>query len=37
MLQEIHRNHLGLQGCQKRAKESLYWPGMMTQIQERIE
>ena len=28
MLKKIHNSHLGMEGCIRRAKESLFWPGM---------
>ena len=36
MLQRIHSSHLGIVKCKSRARESLFWPGMSTQIEELI-
>ena len=32
MLAKIHESHQGIVRCKQRARECLYWPGMMTQI-----
>ena len=36
MLQRIHSSHLGIVKCKSHARESLFWPGMSTQIEELI-
>ena len=30
----LHSSHLGIEACLRRARESLYWPGMSTQIKD---
>ena len=32
VLKQIHEGHLGLNKCKLRAKETVYWPGLNTQI-----
>ena len=32
MLQAIHASHVGIDGCLRRARESLFWPGMSTDV-----
>ena len=29
MIQRIHSSHTGMEGCLRRARVSLYWPGMV--------
>ena len=36
ILERIHRSHIGTQGCLRRARECVYWPGMTTQIKSRV-
>jgi len=33
-LKAIHKAHLGIVNCKKRAKELVYWPGMNKQIED---
>ena len=33
---KLHSSHLGIQACQRRAREDFYWPGMYTEIEEYI-
>ncbi|KAF8571273.1 hypothetical protein P879_04681 [Paragonimus westermani] len=33
-LQELHRSYLGLNGCVKRGKETVYWPGSTSQVKD---
>ena len=35
MLNAIHEGHLGTELCKRRAKETLFWPGMLGQIADR--
>ena len=37
MLHKIHNSHLGINGCLRRAREILYWPGMNSQVKEYIQ
>ena len=32
----IHRLHIGMEGCLRRARESIYWPGMTSAIKDYI-
>ena len=32
MLQRIHTSHIGVNGCLRRARESLYWPGITAEV-----
>ena len=32
----IHRSHIGMEGCLRRARESIYWPGMTSAIKDYI-
>ena len=34
---DIHLGHSGIEGCLKRARESVYWPGMTADIREHIQ
>ena len=36
MLSKIHSSHLGINGCLRHARESLYWPIMSSDIKEYI-
>ncbi len=36
MLQKTHSTHQGVEACTRRAKDSIFWPGMSSQIQEMI-
>ena len=36
MVQRIHASHIGVEGCLRRARESLYWPGMSRDIKEEV-
>ena len=36
MLERIHSSHLGVNGCLRRARDSLYWPGMTADVQQKI-
>ena len=32
----VHSSHIGIQGCLRRARESVYWPGMNSDLEEFI-
>ncbi|XP_032241511.2 uncharacterized protein K02A2.6-like [Nematostella vectensis] len=36
MLAKIHASHIGIQGCLRRAREVLYWPGMNKEVEEYV-
>ena len=36
MLMKIHASHIGVQGCLRRAREVLYWPGMSKEVEEYV-
>ena len=36
ILKQIHEGHLGLNKCQMRAKETVYWPGLNEQLEQLI-
>ena len=36
MLDIIHESHLGIVKCKSRAREVLFWPGMSSQIEEKV-
>ena len=33
---KLHSSHLGVQACQRRAREAFYWPGMYKEIEEYV-
>ena len=37
ILEKIHYVHLGINGCIRRAKECLFWPGMIRAISDYVE
>ena len=37
MLQRIHTSHLGIDGCQQRARECLYWPRMSSEVKDYVQ
>ena len=37
MLQNIHQGHLGMVKCKRRARQSIFWPGMNKQIEKLIQ
>ena len=36
ILKQIHEGHLGINKCQMRAKETVYWPGLNEQLEQLI-
>ena len=36
MLDRVHYAHIGMNGCLRRAKECIYWPGMDAEIREYV-
>ncbi|CAC5384426.1 unnamed protein product [Mytilus coruscus] len=37
MIKKIHSSHIGIEGCLRRARESLYWPGMNAEVKDFIQ
>ncbi|KAK3107228.1 hypothetical protein FSP39_009902 [Pinctada imbricata] len=37
MLNRIHSSHIGIEGCLRRARESVYWPRMNAEIRDLIQ
>ena len=37
MLERIHSSHIGINGCIRRAREALFWPGMIKNIKDTVE
>lgn len=36
MLNKLHYNHMGIEKTKLRAREIIFWPGMTTQIEDKI-
>ena len=36
MLKIIHAGHMGIDKCKQRAKDVIFWPGMLSQIEDVI-
>ena len=36
MLEKIHEAHLGINKCKSRARETLFWPGMCSDIEHKV-
>ena len=36
MKERIHKSHIGVNGCLRRARECMYWPGMTAELKEFI-
>ena len=36
ILSKIHRSHIGVEGCLRRARESVYWPGMSAAVKNYV-
>ena len=34
MLRKVHSSHMGIESCKRRARDTLYWPGMNGQISD---
>jgi len=37
ILERIHSSHIGINGCLRRAREVVFWPGMTSQIKDRVQ
>ncbi|XP_064475491.1 uncharacterized protein K02A2.6-like [Ornithodoros turicata] len=37
LLKQIHMGHSGINSCLKRARETVYWPGMSSNIKDHVE
>ncbi|XP_039763642.1 uncharacterized protein K02A2.6-like [Pararge aegeria] len=37
MLKRIHEGHMGVEKCQRRARDVMWWPGMSTDIQHAVQ
>nr|XP_034840382.1 uncharacterized protein LOC117996432 [Maniola hyperantus] len=37
MLKRIHEGHMGVEKCQRRARDVMWWPGMSTDIQHTVQ
>ena len=35
-LDKIHKSHIGVEGCLRRARENIFWPGMKAEIRDFI-
>ena len=36
MLEKIHQGHMGIEKSKRRARDTLYWPGMNSQITDKV-
>ena len=36
MIKQIHQGHIGVEGCLRRAREVIYWPGMNAEVKDHI-
>ena len=36
VLARIHRSHIGIEGCLRRARESVFWPGMTAALKNHV-
>ena len=37
ILHKIHEGHLGIEKCKRRARQSVFWPGITTQIEQLVQ
>ena len=36
LIERVHDSHIGIQGCLRRARESIYWPNMARDIEDYV-
>ena len=36
MKEQLHSSHIGVNGCLRRARDCMYWPGMTAELKEYI-
>ena len=36
LMATIHSSHIGIEGCIRRARDTLYWPRMATELREYV-
>ena len=36
MIKQIHQGHIGVDGCLRRAREVIYWPGMNAEVKDHV-
>ena len=37
MLGKVHKGHLGIAKCRERARQSIWWPGMSTELEKVVK
>ena len=37
MLQRLHKGHQGIEGTRRRARQSVYWPGLDNEVKNIVE
>ena len=36
MIATVHASHIGMEGCIRRARDSMFWPQMTTELREYV-